>query len=65
MKKQSQRGVFQVEFYTNLAEIKQRYENGAVVAKILYEDLRKENKISMTYDRFSTYFKKEIKTPKK
>lgn len=68
----SQRGEFKVEFYTHLPLIKERFENGVVVAKILYNELYDAKKITMSYERFAAYFQKEFKnkneeriTPKK
>lgn len=56
----SSRGHFTVEFYSLLPLIRQKYESGIVVAKIIYNELYNDKKITMTYNRFAVYFKKEI-----
>lgn len=67
----SSRGSFTVEFHKVLPEIRQMYESGTVVAKIIYDELYNAEKITMTYNRFASYFRKEItgkadrSTPKK
>ena len=61
----TQRGRFKVEFYTLLPEIKKRFEDGIVVAKIIYNDLYETKKITMPYNAFMRYFKKEINQQKK
>jgi hypothetical protein len=65
------RGAYKVEFYTLLPTIRNMYETGNVVVKIIYDDLYKAGKITMSYHRFADYFRKEVSgkvkelTPKK
>jgi hypothetical protein len=65
------KGEHKVEFFTNLAYIRQRYEEGAVVAKLLHKELFEAGKITMPYQSFAIYFRREIvgktspSTPKK
>lgn len=65
------KGEYKVEFFTNLAYIRQRYEAGAVVAKLLHKELFEAGKITMPYQSFAIYFRREIvgkttpSTPKK
>jgi hypothetical protein len=65
------RGAYKVEFYTLLPTIRNMYETGNVVVKIIYDDLYKTGKITMSYHRFADYFRKEVSgkvkelTPKK
>lgn len=65
------RGTYKVEFYTLLPTIRNMYETGNVVVKIIYDDLYKAGKITMSYHRFADYFRKEVTgkvkepTPKK
>lgn len=54
------RGSYTVEFYTLLPLIRKKYESGMIVAKIIYDELYNDGKITMTYNRFSAYFRKEI-----
>lgn len=65
------KGEHKVEFFTNLAYIRQRYEAGAVVVKLLHKELFEAGKITMPYQSFAIYFRREIvakttpSTPKK
>lgn len=65
------KGEHKVEFFTNLAYIRQRYEDGAVVVKLLHKELFEAGKITMPYQSFAIYFRREIvgkttlSTPKK
>lgn len=64
------KGEFTVEFHKVLAEIRQKYDSGIIVGKIIYDDLYNAKKITMSYNRFAYYFRKEITcktdaTPKK
>ena len=67
----SAKGEHKVEFFTNLAYIRQRYEAGAVVVKLLHKELFEAGKITMPYQSFAIYFRREIvgkttpSTPKK
>lgn len=54
------KGEHKVEFFTNLAYIRQRYEAGAVVVKLLHKELFEAGKITMPYQSFSIYFRREI-----
>ena len=56
------RGMHKVEFFTHLDEIKSMYENGYVVLKILYEELKKKYNWSMSYWSFCKYMKEEVLT---
>ncbi len=59
------KGELKVQFFSNLALIRRRYEEGAVVAKLLHKELLEGGKITMPYQSFSIYFRREIvaKTP--
>lgn len=57
---QKTRGMDKVEFYLNLNEIKSLYDQGYVVLKILYNKLKDEKKINMSYWSFCQYAKKEL-----
>ncbi|MGD9971264.1 MAG: hypothetical protein AB7S65_12550 [Sulfuricurvum sp.] len=54
------KGEHKVEFFTNLSYIRQRYEAGAVVAKLLHKELFEAGKITMPYQSFAIYFRREI-----
>ena len=54
------RGEIKVEFYTHKNEIKEEYDNGQVVLKILYEKLKKKYNWKMSYRSFCIYAKREI-----
>jgi hypothetical protein len=54
------RGMHKVEFFTHLDEIKSMYENGYVVLKILYEELKEKYNWSMSYWSFCKYMKEEV-----
>jgi len=56
----SRRGMHKVEFFTHIDEIKSMYENGYVVLKILYEELKKRHNWSMSYWSFCKYMKEEV-----
>ena len=56
----SRRGMHKVEFFTHIDEIKSMYENGYVVLKILYEELKKRHNWSMSYWSFCKYMKDEV-----
>ncbi len=64
------KGTYKIEFYTHLELIKKRYSEGMVVAKALYDELVSAGKITMTYNRFSQYFRTTfgdsyaVRTPK-
>lgn len=57
---QKTRGMDKVEFYLNLNEIKSLYDQGYVVLKILYNKLKDDKKINMSYWSFCQYAKKEL-----
>lgn len=50
-----------IQFYTNLALIRKRYEEGVVFASAIYDELLTAEKISMSYKNFTRYFNREIK----
>jgi len=54
------RGMQKVEFFTHIDEIRSMYDNGYVVLKILYEELKKKYNWSMSYWSFCKYMKEEI-----
>lgn len=54
------KGELKVQFFSNLPLIRRRYEEGAVVAKLLHKELIETGKISMSYQSFSIYFRREI-----
>jgi hypothetical protein len=54
------KGELKVQFFSNLALIRRRYEEGAVVAKLLHKELIEAGKITMPYQSFSIYFRREI-----
>ena len=56
-----QRGTAKVQFFSNYDYIKDLYyKRGLVVAKHLYELLKKEEIISMSYKQFNRYFQEFI-----
>ena len=54
------RGIHKVEFYMALDEIKELYNQGYVVFKILYEEMKKRRKWEMSYWSFCKYAKQEL-----
>lgn len=50
-----------IQFYTHLALIRKRYEEGVVFASAIYDELVAAKKISMSYKNFTRYFNIEIK----
>lgn len=50
-----------IQFYTHLALIRKRYEEGVVFASAIYDELVTAKKISMSYKNFTRYFNREIK----
>lgn len=54
------KGTHVIEFFTNIGEIKKRYESGAVVGRILHEDLQKDGLIKMPYRSFMIFLQKHI-----
>lgn len=54
------KGELKVQFFSNLPLIRRRYEEGAVVAKLLHKELIEAGKITMPYQSFSIYFRREI-----
>jgi hypothetical protein len=66
------RGMHKVEFYSSLNEIKELYDQGYVVLKILYEEMKKRKNWEISYWSFVKYAKEELplkkstknKTPK-
>lgn len=55
------RGEAKIEFYSNFEYIKEKYLSGIVVSKILFEYLKQEKNIKMSYDQFNKYFNDEFK----
>lgn len=43
------RGFAKIEFFANLEYLKQEYNKGYVVSKILYEKAKQDKNISMVY----------------
>lgn len=56
----SVRGMHKVEFYSSLNEIKELYDQGYVVLKILYEEMKKRKEWEMSYWSFLKYAKREL-----
>jgi len=54
------RGMQKVEFFTHIDEIRSMYENGYVVLKILYAELKEKYNWSMSYWSFCKYMKEEV-----
>lgn len=54
------RGMHKIEFYTSLNEIRELYNQGYVVLKILYEEMKKRRNWEMSYWSFCKYAKKEL-----
>lgn len=59
------RGEAKIEFYSNIEYIKEKYNSGIVVSKILFEHLKKEKNIKMCYEQFNKYFNDEFKLKNK
>ena len=56
-----ERGNAKIEFFSNYDYIQDLYyKKGLVVAKRLYEILQNEEKITMSYKQFNTYFQEFI-----
>ncbi|EDP5801363.1 hypothetical protein FV933_04820 [Campylobacter jejuni] len=55
------RGFAKIEFFANLEYLKQEYNKGYVVSKILYEKAKQDKNISMVYSQFNKYFNDEFK----
>ncbi len=56
----NQRGMQKIEFYTSLHEIRELYDSGYVVLKILYEEMKKRRGWEMSYWSFCKYAKEEL-----
>ena len=56
------RGMGKIEFYQHLKVIKEAYNQGFIVYKILYEHIKKEFNLKMAYDTFLKYAKKEFES---
>ena len=54
------RGKHKIEFYVALDEIKELYNQGYVVFKILYEEMKKRRNWEMSYWSFCKYAKEEL-----
>ncbi|WP_139454146.1 hypothetical protein [Campylobacter armoricus] len=55
------RGFAKIEFFANLEYLKQEYNKGYVVSKILYEKAKQDKNISMVYSQFNKYFNEIFK----
>ncbi|EOF4405775.1 hypothetical protein ACKWRQ_001619 [Campylobacter upsaliensis] len=55
------RGFAKIEFFANLEYLKQEYNKGYVVSKILYEKAKQDKNISMVYSQFNKYFNEVFK----
>jgi len=56
----NRRGMHKVEFFLHIDEIKEMYDKGYVVLKILYEELKTKYNWSMSYWSFRKYMNEEI-----
>jgi len=54
------RGSAKIEFYQNFDTIKNAYNNGLIVYKLLYEHLQEKINLQMSYRTFYQYAKKEF-----
>lgn len=54
------RGTGKIEFFSNLDYLEEKYYNGYVIAKELYNLTKKEKNITMSYKQFSIYFKRYL-----
>ena len=64
----NRRGMQKIEFYTSLNETRELYDQGYVVLKILYEEMKNRRNWEMSYWSFCKYAKEELplkKTTKK
>ncbi|EAL8059712.1 hypothetical protein MKS95_001378 [Campylobacter jejuni] len=55
------RGFAKIEFFANLEYLKQEYNKGYVVSKILYKKAKQDKNISMVYSQFNKYFNEVFK----
>lgn len=56
----AQKGSHKVEFFSNITLIRKRYNEGMVVAKLLYDELIAAGTITMPYQSFAKYLRIEI-----
>lgn len=69
----TKKGEGTIQFFANYDRIKDLYTNkGMVVSKILYQTLKNDGLLTITYEQFNTYFKRYLiqkddrfSTPKK
>ena len=54
------RGTAKIEFYQNFDTIKNAYNNGLIVYKLLYEHLQEKINLQMSYRTFYKYAKREF-----
>ncbi len=54
------RGMHKIEFYSHINEIKTMYQNGYVVLKILYKELKDKYNWKMSYWSFCKYMNEEM-----
>jgi len=54
------RGLHKIEFYSHINEIRNMYQNGYVVLKILYQELKNKYNWKMSYWSFCKYMNEEM-----
>ena len=54
------RGMHKIEFYSHINEIRTMYQNGYVVLKILYNELKNKYNWKMSYWSFCKYMNEEM-----
>ena len=54
------RGMHKIEFYSHINEIRTMYQNGYVVLKILYQELKNKYNWKMSYWSFCKYMNEEM-----
>ncbi len=54
------RGMHKIEFYSHINEIRTMYQNGYVVLKILYKELKDKYNWKMSYWSFCKYMNEEM-----
>ncbi|WP_162165545.1 hypothetical protein [Campylobacter fetus] len=55
------KGEAKIEFFSNLNYLKQEFEAGLLVSKILYQKAKIDKNFKMTYKQFNKYFNDELK----
>lgn len=57
----TKKGEGTIQFFANYDRIKDLYTNkGMVVSKILYQTLKSDGLLTITYEQFNTYFKRYL-----